>query len=100
MEVGAGVPGPFGYEDHASGGHGDREVLNGPGGQVAALAHGCVVGVCLGDCTEPVEQGKCVLGARGEAYVEESLPVRRGLRGWLLRWGPGGGGVGMRAEGR
>ena len=22
--------------------------------------------------------------------MEESLPIRRGLRGWLLRWGPGG----------
>ena len=70
-------------------------MLNGPGGQVAALAHGHhahgrVLGVCLGDCEEPVEQGKCALRARGGACLEEGLPVRRGQRGWLLRWRPGG----------
>ena len=60
VEVGAGVPGSLGGENQAGGGRGDREVLHGPGGQVAALAHGHyaqgrVVGVGLGDCGEPVE---------------------------------------------
>ena len=54
VEVGAGVLGPLGGEYQAGGGRGDREVLHGRGGQVAALAHGHnahgrVVGVGLGD---------------------------------------------------
>ena len=36
----------------------------------------------------------------GAGCLEESLQVRRGLRGWLLRRGPGGGGAGTRAEQR
>ena len=60
VEVGAGVPGTFGGEHQAGGGRGDREVLHGPGGQVAVLAHshnahGRVVGVGLGDGGEAVE---------------------------------------------
>ena len=69
-----------GGEHQAGGGRGDREVLYGPGGQVAVLAHGHnahgrVVGVGLGDGGEAVEQGQRVLGARGRASLEECLPV-------------------------
>ena len=39
-------------------------------------------------------------GARVGARLEESIPIRRGLRGWLLRRGTGGGGAGTRAEKR
>ena len=39
VEVGAGVPGTLGSEHQAGDGRGDREVLHGPGGQVAVLAH-------------------------------------------------------------
>ena len=60
VEVGAGVPGTFGGGHQAGGGRGDREVLHGPGGHVAVLAHnhnahGRVVGVGLGDGGEAVE---------------------------------------------
>ena len=40
VEVGAGVPGTLGGKHQAGGGRGDREVLHGPGRQVAVLAHG------------------------------------------------------------
>ena len=80
VEVGGGVPGTLGGEHQAGGGRGDREVLHGPGGQVAVPAHshnahGRVVGVGLGDGGEAVEQGQRVLGARGGASLEECLPV-------------------------
>ena len=60
VEVGPGVPGTLGGEHQAGVGRGDREVLHGPGGQVAVLAHGHnahgrVVGVGLGDGGEAVE---------------------------------------------
>ena len=60
VKVGAGVPGTLGGEHQAGGGPGDREVLHGPGGHMAVLAHGHnahgrVVGVSLGDGGEAVE---------------------------------------------
>ena len=116
VEVGAGVPGALGGEYQAGGGCGDREVLYGPGGQVAVVAHGHnahgrVVGVGLGDGGEAVEQGQCVLGGRGQpgrvspsltAAVRAAAVVGDGGEAGtrvVERWGEGGRGRG-RGRGR